>query len=315
MAASKKSVASVTKRPISRKRIRANRRNAKKSTGPKTEQGKRIVSRNALVHGLRSQHFPILPYENSAEYREFEEAMERDCYPQGILQRQVVFQITQISWKLRRIPAIEAALLKYHNLRGHKEFEEGKEDGTFRENDQLAEPTVPELIAMQFADPNDRPYERLEMYRMRLERGLDSATRMLERLRKETAGAEINHHQKVQYEIADMNRLIQQHRESVAQRSAAERAAAENAPKEASQPDSNSKPAKEMQSDNCAITIKATSSLSPSPGTPGEGRGEGLSARSQEKTPTPTLPRSTGRGSSDDVVQCPPLTSQRKPGL
>ena len=142
MAASKKSLASTVKRPISRKRIRANRRNAKKSTGPKSAEGKRIVSRNALTHGLRSQHFPVLPYENSAEYREFEEAMERDCYPQGILQRQVVFQITQISWKLRRIPAIEAALLKYHNLRGHKEFEEGKEDGTFGENDQLAEPTV-----------------------------------------------------------------------------------------------------------------------------------------------------------------------------
>src|SRR5204863_4687543 len=149
MAASKKSAASIVKRPISRKRIRANRRNAKKSTGPKTAAGKRIVSRNALVHGLRSQHFPLLPYENSAEYREFEEAMERDCYPQGVLQRQVAYQITQISWKLRRIPSIEAALLKYHNLRGHKEFEEGKEDGTFGENDQLAEPSAEELIAMQ----------------------------------------------------------------------------------------------------------------------------------------------------------------------
>src|SRR5438067_12404571 len=97
MAASKKSVASSVKRPISRKRIRANRRNARKSTGPKSAEGKRIVSRNALVHGLRSQHFPVLPYENSAEYREFEEAMERDLYPQGILQRQVVHQITQIA--------------------------------------------------------------------------------------------------------------------------------------------------------------------------------------------------------------------------
>ena len=110
MAASKKSVASTVKRPITRKRIRANRRNAKKSTGPKTQAGKRIVSRNALTHGLRSQHFPILPYENTAEYREFEEAMERDCYPRGILQRQVVYQITQISWKLRRIPDVLARI-------------------------------------------------------------------------------------------------------------------------------------------------------------------------------------------------------------
>src|SRR5256885_567843 len=160
--------------------------------------------------------------------------MERDCYPQGILQRQVVYQITQISWKLRRIPAIEAALLKFHNLRAHKEFEECKEDESIPEDNELIQPTAEELIAMQFADPHDRPYERLELYRMRLERGLDSATKMLERLRDQTAGAELSHHQKAQYEIADMKRVVEEYRESVALRSAAERAAAENEPKEAS---------------------------------------------------------------------------------
>ena len=295
MAASKKSLAAASsvKRPISRKRIRANRRNAKKSTGPKTAEGKRIVSRNALVHGLRSQHFPLLPYEDSAEYREFEEAMERDCYPQGVLQRQVVHQITQISWKLRRMPGIEASLLKYHNLRGHREFEEGKEDGTFGENDQLIQPTAEELIAMQFADPNDRPFERLEMYRMRLERGLDAATKMLERLREQTAGAEISHHQKVQYELADMNHVVQAHREALAQRRTAEAAAAENEPKEAKQCDGNSKPAEEMQTEDRAGTIKAVSS-------------EISDLTSQISNPKPF---------TEDTVQSPPLTSSEKPGL
>src|SRR5947207_7112314 len=106
---------------------------------------------------------------------------------------------------------------------------------------------------------------------MRLERGLDAATRMLERLRKQTAGAEISHHQKVQYEIAGMDRVIGQHRESVAQRSAAERAAAENEPKDPSGPDGNSGTAKEMQNDDRAGTIKATP---PSPRYSGERAGE-----------------------------------------
>jgi hypothetical protein len=184
--------------------------------------------------------------------------MERDCYPQGILQRQVVHQITQISWKLRRIPAIEASLLKYHNLRGYKEFEQAQEDGSIPEGNELIQPTAEELIAMQFADPHDRPYERLELYRMRLERGLDSATKMLERLRKQTAGAELSRHQKVEYEKTDMNRVIEGYRESEAQRLAMERTAAENEAKDVKEPDGNSKPAKEMQNDNCAVTIKAT---------------------------------------------------------
>jgi hypothetical protein len=33
-------------------RIRANRRNSKRSTGPKTASGKRVVARNAIQHGL-----------------------------------------------------------------------------------------------------------------------------------------------------------------------------------------------------------------------------------------------------------------------
>jgi hypothetical protein len=39
---------------ISDKQFQANRRNAKNSTGPKTETGKSIASKNSITHGLRS---------------------------------------------------------------------------------------------------------------------------------------------------------------------------------------------------------------------------------------------------------------------
>ena len=40
------------KTPISEARLRANRQNAKKSTGPKTARGKGYSRRNAVKHGL-----------------------------------------------------------------------------------------------------------------------------------------------------------------------------------------------------------------------------------------------------------------------
>jgi hypothetical protein len=109
-----------------------------------------------------------------------------------------------------------------------------------------------------------------------LERGLDSATKMLERLREQTAGAELSRDQKFEYEKADMNRVIQRYQESEAQRSAAERAAAENEAKEVNKPDGNPKSAKEMENEDRAGTIKAISSISPSPGMPGEGGSVGF---------------------------------------
>jgi hypothetical protein len=43
-----------TKRPISTRKLQANRNNAKRSTGPKSERGKAFSRRNALKHGILS---------------------------------------------------------------------------------------------------------------------------------------------------------------------------------------------------------------------------------------------------------------------
>ena len=43
-----------TKRPISARKLQANRNNAKRSTGPRSERGKAASCRNALKHGILS---------------------------------------------------------------------------------------------------------------------------------------------------------------------------------------------------------------------------------------------------------------------
>ena len=53
----------------------ANRQNAKKSTGPRTPEGKNISSRNSLVHGMTSRKF--LPPDGDSE--EYFQLLDRCC--------------------------------------------------------------------------------------------------------------------------------------------------------------------------------------------------------------------------------------------
>ena len=87
---------------ISQKKLEANRRNAQKSTGPKTAEGKAISSQNGLTHGLTSRKCPILPGENEEEYRELQDALTRDLKPRGAMQRELVEDLVQTRWKIRR---------------------------------------------------------------------------------------------------------------------------------------------------------------------------------------------------------------------
>jgi hypothetical protein len=58
----------------------ANRLNAVKSTGPRTEEGKRISRRNALRHGLTAETV-IDGLEDSEDYRGFEAVISRTTTP------------------------------------------------------------------------------------------------------------------------------------------------------------------------------------------------------------------------------------------
>ena len=51
----------------SKKQAAANRRNAKKSTGPKSAPGKQVVRMNALKHGLQAEHV-VIPVEDPEEF-------------------------------------------------------------------------------------------------------------------------------------------------------------------------------------------------------------------------------------------------------
>jgi hypothetical protein len=91
------------------KQIEANRRNALKSTGPRTEEGKDRVSRNALRHGLTAETV-IEPLEDPEDYKLFEEAIASEYDAESAVERELVLRLTSLLWRLRRASAIEATL-------------------------------------------------------------------------------------------------------------------------------------------------------------------------------------------------------------
>ena len=93
-----------------RAQIRANRNNAKKSTGPRTEEGKTRVAKNALKHGLLARD-TVLPGEDPAEFDSRLSALEADIQPANSLEFELVRQIADAQWRMRRLTRLETGFL------------------------------------------------------------------------------------------------------------------------------------------------------------------------------------------------------------
>jgi hypothetical protein len=91
------------------KQFEANRRNALKSTGPITEEGKDRSRLNAVRHGLTAETV-IGSLEDAEDYQAFEAAVIADYDADTAVQRELVLRLASILWRLRRSTAIESAL-------------------------------------------------------------------------------------------------------------------------------------------------------------------------------------------------------------
>jgi hypothetical protein len=91
------------------KQIEANRRNALKSTGPKTPEGKAAVRMNALRHGLRARSI-LIPGENPADYDQLCAGLQAEWRPQTPTEQLLVEQMAVAQWKLARLEVGERSI-------------------------------------------------------------------------------------------------------------------------------------------------------------------------------------------------------------
>ena len=81
--------------------IIANRRNAQKSTGPRTNQGRAAVSQNAIKHGLLTRQ-NVICSESQADFDLYRSQILDELDPGSPMESMLAERIVSLSWRLKR---------------------------------------------------------------------------------------------------------------------------------------------------------------------------------------------------------------------
>src|SRR5258708_7349157 len=93
------------------RQIEANRRNARKSTGPVTEEGRQSSPCNAVRHGLTAETV-MGALEDAQDYQASEAAIVADYDAQSAVERELVLRLASLLWRLRRATTMETGLFE-----------------------------------------------------------------------------------------------------------------------------------------------------------------------------------------------------------
>jgi hypothetical protein len=180
---------------VSEKRLKANRENAKKSTGPKSKNGKRRSRQNARKHDFFSQA-EVLSSRDRKVLRRLRKRLAKRLQPKGALENQCVDEIAMTKFRRARIPRWESALIRKSVQQAREEFEnccdDLDDDDALEDDNELVEHqddsrkfTKVDVAAASMADENQIAliirYERY--FDKRLER-LHAELRQLQMERK-----------------------------------------------------------------------------------------------------------------------------------
>lgn len=164
--------------------IIANRRNAKKSTGPRTAGGKAAVSQNAVTHGFSARK-TVISSETQEDFDLHRDRLLAELNPDSPMQKMLAEHIVSHSWRLKRIANIQNQTIdelneKHNTLSSVEKFFLSQNSLHNRPASNLDSP----LGRMAIKDfSGARVLERLLMYERRLEHSLHRTIFEFQRLR------------------------------------------------------------------------------------------------------------------------------------
>lgn len=149
--------------------IAANRRNARKSTGPRTPGGKAVSAQNAWRHGLTARQVAVSDEKNQ-DYEEFAAALRDSLAPADEVEALLAERIVLLSWRLRRVARAERGMI------------EAVDDANLRYG---------ETAMSRLFDRAPEELTALSRYEMGLDRALGRAYALLERRQARRGGAAV----------------------------------------------------------------------------------------------------------------------------
>jgi hypothetical protein len=152
-------------------RLAANRANSLLSTGPRTDDGKRKSSLNAVKTALTG--VTVLLPTDDADYQRHIVAYQNEFQPAGLEESELVQSLADISWRLRRIPGLEMAIYARGSVIYADQFQE--EDPDVRRS----------LIELQTHLVYEKQLRNLQLQEARLVRRREKETAELRRLQGE----------------------------------------------------------------------------------------------------------------------------------
>jgi len=156
--------------------IAANKANALKSTGPRTDAGKLLSRDNALKHALASRHL-ILEEEDPADYESLRADLIDHYQPQDPPEALLLDQFTQSAWRLLRVRRLETATFS-------KEFVDLQ---AWIQQSPMADATLPDVDHQRalIFHTRAKEFDNLRRHESTIERAYYRSYRELEKIRKE----------------------------------------------------------------------------------------------------------------------------------
>lgn len=157
----------------------ANRRNALKSTGPRTSEGKAVVSQNAVKHGLFIRQ-DVISSESQADFELYRDQLLAELDPASPMESMLAERVVSLSWRLKRVCRIQNQTIDALNAPNTSRPLSKLIQSLSNPSNPAPELALGRLAIKDFSSA--RVLERLLMYERRIEHSLYKTILELQRL-------------------------------------------------------------------------------------------------------------------------------------